>query len=560
MNHKIFRSILLVAAAVLLASLLIIMSYLYGYFAGVQERQLGDELSLAAAGVENYGESYLQTMKPGDYRITWIAADGTVLYDTIRPDTPEENHAGREEVKRALETGEGRSTRYSTTLLEKTIYYARRLTDGSVLRMSISGATTGYLALGVVQPALLVFVLALILSSFLARRISNRIVEPLNHLDLDHPLDNAAAYAELSPLLRRIHEQRVENAAQLRALRKKTDEFNQTIGSMKEGLVLLDENERILSINAAAKDVFAVNGDCMGRDFLTIDRDPDMTHALGKARADGHAEIRRAHRGRMYQFDISRIESSGASIGTVLLAFDITEREYAERNRREFTANVSHELKTPLTSISGYAEIIREGMVRSEDVSRFAGKIYEEAQRLMTLVEDILNLSHLDEGAPGQERCQGIDLYALCQRALASLDEAARQRAITLTLTGGHYTVDGAEKLLSEIIFNLCDNAIKYNQDGGAVKVSVTKEDGFVVLTVQDTGIGIPAGETDRVFERFYRVDKSHSKKIGGTGLGLSIVKHAAAYHDARIQLDSQLGHGTRVRVLFHPSQEGEGV
>ena len=222
--------------------------------------------------------------------------------------------------------------------------------------------------------------------------------------------------------------------------------------------------------------------------------------------------------------------------------------EQQDRMRRDFTANVSHELKTPLTSISGYAEIIREGMVRSEDVSRFAGKIYEEAQRLMTLVEDILNLSHLDEGAPGQERCQGIDLYALCQRA------------ITLTLTGGHYTVDGAEKLLSEIIFNLCDNAIKYNQDSGAVKVSVTREDGFVVLTVQDTGIGIPAGETDRVFERFYRVDKSHSKKIGGTGLGLSIVKHAAAYHDARIQLDSQLGHGTRVRVLFHPSQEGEGV
>ena len=218
--------------------------------------------------------------------------------------------------------------------------------------------------------------------------------------------------------------------------------------------------------------------------------------------------------------------------------------EQQDRMRRDFTANVSHELKTPLTSISGYAEIIREGMVRSEDVSRFAGKIYEEAQRLMTLVEDILNLSHLDEGAPGQERCQGIDLYALCQRALTSLDEAARQRAITLTLTGGHYTVDGAEKLLSEIIFNLCDNAIKYNEDGGAVKVSVTREDGFVVLTVQDTGIGIPAGETDRVFERFYRVDKSHSKKIGGTGLGLSIVKHAAAYHDARIQLDSQLGHG----------------
>ena len=398
MSHKIFRSILLVAAAVLLASLLIIMSYLYEYFAGVQERQLGDELSLAAAGVENYGESYLQTVKPGDYRITWIAADGTVMYDTIRPDTPEENHAGREEVKRALETGEGRSTRYSTTLLEKTIYYARRLTDGSVLRMSISGATTGYLALGVVQPALLVFVLALILSSFLARRISNRIVEPLNHLDLDHPLDNAAAYAELSPLLRRIHEQRVENAAQLRALRQKTDEFNQTIGSMKEGLVLLDENERVLSINAAAKDVFAVNDDCMGRDFLTIDRDPDMTHALGKARADGHAEIRRAHRGRMYQFDISRIESSGAPIGTVLLAFDITEREYAERNRREFTANVSHELKTPLQGIIGSAELIENGMVQPQDVPRFVEHIHSEASRMVTLIGDIIRLSQLDEG------------------------------------------------------------------------------------------------------------------------------------------------------------------
>ena len=225
--------------------------------------------------------------------------------------------------------------------------------------------------------------------------------------------------------------------------------------------------------------------------------------------------------------------------------------EQQDRMRRDFTANVSHELKTPLTSISGYAEIIREGMVRSEDVSRFAGKIYEEAQRLMTLVEDILNLSHLDEGAPGQERCQGIDLYALCQRALASLDEAARQRAITLTLTGGHYTVDGAEKLLSEIIFNLCDNAIKYNQDSGAVKVSVTKEDGFVVLTVQDTGIGIPAGETDRVFERFYRVDKSRSRETGGTGLGLAIVKHIAMLHDAAITLDSDLGRGTKITVTF---------
>ena len=549
MSHKIFRSILLVAAAVLLASLLIIMSYLYEYFAGVQERQLGDELSLAAAGVENYGESYLQTVKPGDYRITWIAADGTVLYDTIRPDTPEENHAGREEVKRALETGEGRSTRYSTTLLEKTIYYARRLTDGSVLRLSISGATTGYLALGVVQPALLVFVLALILSSFLARRISNRIVEPLNHLDLDHPLDNTAAYAELSPLLRRIHEQRVENAAQLRALRQKTDEFNQTIGSMKEGLVLLDENERVLSINAAAKDVFAVNDDCTGRDFLTIDRDPDMTHALGKARADGHAEIRRAHRGRMYQFDISRIESSGAPIGTVLLAFDITEREYAERNRREFTANVSHELKTPPQGIIGSAELIENGMVQPQDVPRFVEHIHSEASRMVTLIGDIIRLSQLDEGdvMPRED----VDVLAAAKEAVLNLSDEAAKRGITMTVDGTPAIVHGVRRLISEIAFNLCENAVKYNRDGGSVFVKVETEGENAVLTVQDTGIGIPDADQSRVFERFYRVDKSHSKASGGTGLGLSIVKHAVMYHHGKVELRSATGEGTCVRVIL---------
>ena len=549
MSHKIFRSILLVAAAVLLTSLLIIMSYLYEYFAGVQERQLGDELSLAAAGVENYGESYLQTVKPGEYRITWIAADGTVLYDTIRPDTPEENHAGREEVKRALETGEGRSTRYSTTLLEKTIYYARRLTDGSVLRLSISGATTGYLALGVVQPALLVFVLALILSSFLARRISNRIVEPLNHLDLDHPLDNTAAYAELSPLLRRIHEQRVENAAQLRALRQKTDEFNQTIGSMKEGLVLLDENERVLSINAAAKDVFAVNDDCIGRDFLTIDRDPDMTHALGKARADGHAEIRRAHRGRMYQFDISRIESGGASIGTVLLAFDITEREYAERNRREFTANVSHELKTPLQGIIGSAELIENGMVQPQDVPRFVEHIHSEASRMVTLIGDIIRLSQLDEGdvMPRED----VDVLAAAKEAVLNLSDEAAKRGITMTVDGTPAIVHSVRRLISEIAFNLCENAVKYNRDGGSVSVKVETEGENAVLTVQDTGIGIPDADQSRVFERFYRVDKSHSKASGGTGLGLSIVKHAVMYHHGKVELRSATGEGTCVRAVL---------
>lgn len=549
MSHKIFRSILLVAAAVLLASLLIIMSYLYEYFAGVQERQLGDELSLAAAGVESYGDAYLQTVRPGDYRITWIAADGTVLYDSSNPDTPEENHAGREEVKRALETGEGKSTRYSTTLLEKTIYYARRLKDGTVLRMSISGATTGYLALGVVQPTLIVFVLALILSSALAKRLAHRIVEPLNHLDLDHPLDNAAAYAELSPLLRRIYEQRVENAAQLRALKQKTDEFNQTIGSMKEGLVLLDENERILSINAAAKEVFSVEGDCVGQDFLTVNRDPDMTHALEKARSGGHSEIRRELRGHMYQFDMSRIESGGASIGMVLLAFDITEREYAERNRREFTANVSHELKTPLQGIIGSAELIENGMVQPQDVSRFVSHIHSEASRMVTLIGDIIRLSQLDEGdvMPRED----VDVLAAAKEAVLNLSDEAAKRGITMTVDGTPVTVYGVRRLISEIAFNLCENAVKYNHDGGSVTVKVEAEGENAVLTVQDTGIGIPDADQSRVFERFYRVDKSHSKASGGTGLGLSIIKHAVMYHHGRVELRSATGEGTSVRVIL---------
>lgn len=549
MSHKIFRSILLAAAIVLLASLLIIMTYLYEYFAGVQAHQLSDELNLAAAGVESHGESYLRAVPPGDYRITWIAADGTVLYDTSNPDNPEENHAGREEVKRALETGTGRSTRYSTTLLEKTVYYARRLKDGSILRVSFSSATTGYLVLGMAQPMLLVFVLALLLSGALAKRIARRIVEPLNRLDLDHPLDNTTAYAELSPLLRRIHDQRIENALQLRALRQKTDEFNHTVENLKEGLVLLDESERILSINAAAKNVFAMEGNCVGMAFLTVNRDPEMTHALERARDDGHFELRRELHGRMYQFDISRIESSGAPIGTVLLAFDITEREYAERNRREFTANVSHELKTPLQGIIGSAELIENGMVQPQDVPRFVAHIHSEASRMFTLIGDIIRLSQLDEGSsmPREE----VDVLDAAREAVWALSDEASKRGITLTVDGSSSVVHGVRRLISEIAFNLCENAVKYNHDGGSVSVKVEVAGENAVLIVQDTGIGIPIADQSRVFERFYRVDKSHSKASGGTGLGLSIVKHAVMYHHGWIELRSATGEGTCVRVIL---------
>ena len=548
MTKKIFQSILLVAGCVLLASLLIIMGFLYDYFGGVEENQLRDELSLAAAAVEDGGTDYLSRLTADRYRLTWIAADGSVLYDTKTNAESLENHASRAEVSQALATGTGESTRYSSTLMEKTMYYAQRLDDGTVLRISISRATVGMIAVGMIQPLLIVLIVALILSGLLARRLSRRIVDPLNSLDLEHPLDNDA-YEELSPLLKRIHHQHVEIQTQLRELREKTDEFTQITGSMREGLVLLDEHGSILSINAAAQALFGADAQCVGRDFLTIERSHEISAAIQAAAADGHSEVRAERAGHVYQFDISRITSDGKFLGTVILAFDITEQEFAERNRREFTANVSHELKTPLQGIIGSAELIENGMVKPEDLPRFVGHIHAEAARLVTLIDDIIRLSQLDEG--DAMPTEPVDLLAVSQEAAENLHDAAAARNVTVSVTGQPAVLPGVRRLIYEIVYNLCDNAIKYNRDGGRVDVTVTADASGSSITVADTGIGIAPEHQARVFERFYRVDKSHSKASGGTGLGLSIVKHAVQYHHGRIELESTPGTGTTIRVVF---------
>ncbi len=548
MTKKIFQSILLVAGCVLLASLLIIMGFLYDYFGGVEENQLRDELSLAAAAVEDGGTDYLSQLTADRCRLTWIAADGSVLYDTKTDAESLENHASRAEVSQALATGTGESTRYSSTLMEKTMYYAQRLDDGTVLRISISRATVGMIAVGMIQPLLIVLIVALILSGLLARRLSRRIVDPLNSLDLEHPLDNDA-YEELSPLLKRIHRQHVEIQTQLRELREKTDEFTQITGSMREGLVLLDEHGSILSINAAAQALFGADAQCVGRDFLTIERSHEISAAIQAAAADGHSEVRAERAGRVYQFDISRITSDGTFLGTVILAFDITEQEFAERNRREFTANVSHELKTPLQGIIGSAELIENGMVKPEDLPRFVGHIHAEAARLVTLIDDIIRLSQLDEG--DAMPTEPVDLLAVSQEAAENLHDAAAARNVTVSVTGQPAVLPGVRRLIYEIVYNLCDNAIKYNRDGGRVDVTVAADAGGSSITVADTGIGIAPEHQGRVFERFYRVDKSHSKASGGTGLGLSIVKHAVQYHHGRIELESTPGTGTTIRVVF---------
>ncbi len=548
MTKRIFRATLLVGVAVLIASLALVMGVLYSYFGRVQESQLRDELSLAAVGVEKNGTDYLRALQSHQYRITWVRADGTVVYDTQVDAETMENHAQRQEIQQALAAGEGESSRYSSTLLQKTVYYAQRLPDGTVLRLSAVRVTAGVLVLNMLQPILLVLAAALILSGVLAGRLARRITEPLNRLDLEHPLENDT-YEELAPLLRRMEHQRRQIDRQMGELRQRSEEFDQITGSMNEGLVLLDEAGAILSINPAARRLLDADGDCVGQDFLTVDRDVTMSDALRQAAEQGHSEFRGERNGREYQFDVTRIQTEGRTAGTVLLVFDVTERAFAERNRREFTANVSHELKTPLQGIIGSAELLENGMVKQEDVPRFVGHIRAEAQRLVTLIGDIIRLSQLDEGEPMPT--EPVELLAVAREVAENLRSAAEARNVTVEVTGTPATVSGVRRLLYEIVLNLCDNAIKYNTEGGRVEVEVAQDGGTAAVTVRDTGIGIPPEHQSRVFERFYRVDKSHSKASGGTGLGLSIVKHAVQYHHGVIQLKSEVGKGTEIRVTF---------
>ena len=548
MTKKIFSSIMLTAACVLLASMITIVGFLRDYFGGIEESGLREELGMAAVGVEDEGTDYLAALPDGQRRFTWIAADGSVIYDTNADADSLENHSDREEFKAALETGAGESVRYSNTLMQKTMYAARRLDDGTVLRVSVSTATVGALLLGVTQPMLAVLAAALILSAILAKHISRRVVAPLNELDLEHPLDDSnAAYEELAPVLGRINRQRSQINSQLRELRRRTDEFAQVTGSMREGLVLLNEQGYILSMNPAARNIFAVEGDCAGKDFLTVDRSCDMSAAVRSAMESGHGRLHERHGGRIYQIDVSRIDSDGAAIGTVILVFDVTEQESAEQMRREFTANVSHELKTPLQGIIGSAELIENGMVQPEDMPRFVGHIRAEAQRLVTLIGDIIRLSQLDEGEVlPKER---LDLLEVAQGAADDLQAEAEKKNVHLSVSGEPAELEGVRQLIYEVAYNLGDNAIKYNVDGGSVSINVSSDGKNAKLTVSDTGIGIAAEDQSRIFERFYRVDKSHSKESGGTGLGLSIVKHAVQYHGGRISMDSAPGKGTSISV-----------
>lgn len=559
MTKRIFRSICLAAISVFLISALLFLGILYNYFSDAQRAQLKVQTNLAAQGVIHEGKAYFDGLDTSTYRLTWINADGTVLYDSASNTQQMENHMAREEVKGALAEGVGQSTRYSHTLLERFLYCAQRLPDGTIIRLSVAQKSMLTLFLGMIWPICLLFAFAIVLSLFLASRLSKNIVKPLNELNLDAPLSNDG-YDELSPLLRRLSAQQKQIQQQRDELLQKQREFEAVTTGMTEGIILLNQKHQILSINTAAKRLLGADASCMGQLILSVNHSAELLFLLSKADKGTYAEKILNLNGRKYQATASPIVLEGQVSGMALLIFDVTEKEEAEQMRREFTANVSHELKTPLHTISGCAELMSNGMVKDEDMEKFSAQIYTEAQRMIRLVEDILKLSRLDEEKEEGKR-EIVDIFSMAKETVEHMQPLAKAADITLTAEGESAKLCGISQLLQGILDNLCDNALKYNHPGGSVTVKVTNEPQAVRLTVSDTGIGIPADQQERIFERFYRVDKSRSKEVGGTGLGLSIVKHAAKLHQATIDVQSVPDKGTEITVLFpkgNSNREGE--
>ena len=549
MIKKIFRSTFFATLGVLLVTLFMVVGLLYGYFTQVQKEQLQTETALAAQGVSLEGQDYLNELKMSNVRITWVDNRGKVLYDNESDAQIMDNHANREEIKEALKDGYGESVRYSKTLTTQALYSAQRLDNGTVIRLSVTRHSILVLLFRMFLPLVLILVLAFLLSLWLSHSIAKSIVLPLNQLDLDHPLENDA-YEEISPLLRRIARHQKEVTEREVVIEQRQSEFDTIISKIKEGMILLDNNCHIISINQAAQDILQTDQTCLGKDILQILRNLSLNNWLEKGlqgrKQEGILQLDDAH----YKVMVRPIQSEDKVTGLAILFFDVTDQLQAEQLRREFTANVSHELKTPLHLISGYSEMLASDVVAQKDVPQFAEKIHSESQRMIQLVEDIIKLSHLDESE--ELAMEPVNLYQISEEVLDSLSAKANERHINLHLLGEPAYITGNHALIHSLIYNLCDNAIIYNRDKGDVTVNVTSNKDNIVLTVQDTGVGIAKDEQERIFERFYRVDKSRSKKLGGTGLGLSIVKHAVNQHHADIKVESQLGLGTKMTVTFY--------
>ena len=545
MTKKIFKSIMFLCALVLAVGLAAVMGILYSNFDGQMRKELSKEAAYLAYGVEQQGVDYLKNIKDKSARITYIDQDGTVLFDNEADVSEMKNHSDRTEFQKAEKYGAGESSRYSDTLSEKTIYYALRLKDGTVLR--VSGTQDSVLALveNLIFPLCGLLCLMLILSGIMASAISKRIVKPINELDLESPEENRI-YEELSPLLSKIHRQNREIQNQLELAKQQQEEFALITENMQEGLIVIDKYTMILSANSSAWNLFHMDRGCQGESVYCLDREEEFRHAIEQVLSGEHTELVLKLNGSDIQLIANPVIRDKKTEGAVVLLVNVTEKLERESLRREFSANVSHELKTPLTSISGFAEIMQSGLVKCEDIPQFAGRIYKEAQRLLQLVEDVIQISQLDEEKTSYT-WEPVDVYQVCKNAFESLKEKAKRLNVHLYICGEYMKMEAVRTLLEEAVYNVCDNAIKYNRNEGSVSVFLTQTAQEIQIVVKDTGVGIPKEDQDRVFERFYRVDKSHSKEIGGTGLGLSIVKHAVGALKGSVILRSEEGNGTEI-------------
>lgn len=546
MHKKIFRSSVLVTLFVLLSSIILIMGILYDYFESQLINELKREAFYISRAIEKDGTDYLNGMNDENERITLISPDGTVIADTVADAESLENHSERDEVKQAIKNGSGISSRYSDTLTEKIVYYAVKMEDGNILRVSARHYTVVIILLGLIQPVLVVALIAILLSMWLCHRLSVKLVEPINKIDLEHPEKNET-YEELTSLLKKILHQRKTIEEQLKNASQKQEEFHLITENMNEGFLVIDSEMCILTHNSAAMKLLDISGT---ENVLSVNRSQTFRKMLERVLSGVSDESETEHDGRCYRFIANPVFDEVRVIGAVIVILDVTETVNREKLRREFTSNVSHELKTPLTSISGFAEIMKSGDTPEEMVIDFSNSIYDEAQRLISLVSDIMKISELDEKAVVYEK-ENVDLFALSLEVAERLRTEADKKKVKINVTGDTAEVVGVRKILDEMIYNLCDNAIKYNKDNGVVDIIISSSDNKVKLTVRDTGIGIPTAQQSRVFERFYRVDKARSKSVGGTGLGLAIVKHGAMYHNTEIELESHENIGTSVSIIF---------
>lgn len=554
MSDKIFKSSFLTSMIVLVISFFMIFNILTDFFENQVFSELESEAEYISHGIKNNDMGFIDVFsnQNNGKRITVISTDGKVLADTEAEAEALENHMDRKEVRDAIKDGSGKSSRYSDTLTEKTLYFAKKLDDGSVLRVSTTQNSVVVILLGLMQPAIWVIVIAMAISLFLAYRVANAIIKPINELDLEKPEENST-YDELTPLLQKLAIQKKTIAEHIKQAEKSREEFRLICENMKEGFLVVDKSAKVLSYNSAVLRLLDIDSetDVKDKNVLSVNRSRSFREVTEAAIGGSRGEDTIITDENTYNLIANPVRRDGEVIGAVIVIIDTTESAKREQLRREFTSNVSHELKTPLTSISGFAEILKGGGVPDETVTDFSKSIYDEAQRLISLVSDIMKISELDEGVVPAEK-ERVDIYELSVEVAERLKGVADRANVAVCLEGRQAYVRGVKKILDEMIYNLCDNGIKYNHRGGRVDISVCEESGKVYLSVSDTGIGIPQNEIPRIFERFYRVEKSRLKSAGGTGLGLAIVKHGAIYHNAKIDVESTEGEGTKITLEFN--------